>query len=224
MLNSNTVLVVLASAATFAPLAARADDAPVPADTYDDAAHEKHLAAGVGISATVGGGVSGFTDKAMRSAVSSNAGGLWGLRVTYGSHARLALDINYAGTAANIEALMGGQSGTLIGTTLEAAVRYNALPHLAWNPYAFAGMGWQRYDITGASMHVWDSGMKTGDNSAVFPLGAGIVYRHRSGLVADVHGTFRLSANAGLVLENPTSSSYVPMHTWEASGGIGYEF
>ncbi len=224
MMKLKNVLVVLAGAAGFAPLAVQADDAPVPADTSDNAWPDRHLASGIGISATVGGGVSGFTEKSMRDVVTSNVSGLWGLRVTYGSHLPLALDINYAGTAANIQALTGGQSGTLIGTTVEAAIRYNVLPRFAWNPYVFAGMGWQRYDVTGANMHLWDSGMTSGDNSAVFPFGAGIAYRDRSGLVLDVHGTFRLNVNYGLVLDNPTSSSYAPMHTWEASGAIGYEF
>lgn len=224
MVKLKNVLVALASFAGLAPLAAQADDAPVPPDTYGDAWHERHLASGIGVSATVSGGVTGFTERTMRDAVTTNVGGLWGLRVTYGSHLPFALDVNYAGTAGTIQAPTGGQSGTLIGTTVEAAIRYNVLPHFAWNPYAFAGMGWQRYDVTGASMHPWDSGMTTGDNSAVFPFGAGIAYRDRSGLVLDVHGTFRLNVNPGLVLETPGSSSYAPMHTWEASGGIGYEF
>jgi len=112
----------------------------------------------------------------------------------------------------------------MIGTTLEAAVRYNPLPHCVWSPYAFAGMGWQRYDVTGTSMHMWDSGMGNGDNSAVYPFGAGVAYHAGNRLMVDVHGTFRLNENPGLVLDRQSSNSYVPMHTWEASGGIGYEF
>lgn len=224
MVKLKNVLVVLASSAAWAPVAAQADDAPAPADSPGGASLDRHLASGVGISVTAGGGVTGFTERSMRDAVNSNVRGLWGLRMTYGSHLPIGVDVNYAGTTANIQALPGGQSGTLIGTTVEAAVRFNALPHFAWNPYAFAGMGWQRYDVTGAAMHVWNSGMSDGDNSAVFPLGAGIAYRDRSGLVVDVHGTFRVNANYGLVLTSPTSNSYVPMHTWEASSGIGYEF
>lgn len=224
MQKLKNAFVILASAAAFAPLAVQADDTPLSADTFGDSAQHRKLGSEVGISVTAGGGVTGFTDKAMRDVVGSSAGGLWGLRLTYGSHMPFAVDINYAGTAANINALTGSHSGTLIGTTLEAAVRYNILPDLAWNPYVFAGMGWQRYDVTGTSVHLWDSGMTSSDNSAVFPFGAGIAYRARSGLVVDVHGTFRLNVNPGLVLAGDTSNNYVPMHTWEASGGVGYEF
>ncbi|HEX3759956.1 MAG TPA: outer membrane beta-barrel protein [Kofleriaceae bacterium] len=224
MQKLKNAFVILAGAAAFAPLAVQADDTPLSADKHSDSGQPWKLASDVGISVTAGGGVTGFTDKAMRDVVASDVGGLWGLRVTYGSHMPFAVDINYAGTAANIHALTGSKSGTLIGTTLEAAVRYNVLPNLAWNPYAFAGMGWQRYDVTGTTMHLWDSGMASGDNSTVFPFGAGVAYRAQSGLVVDVHGTFRLNVNPGLVMDNHASTGYVPMHTWEASGGIGYEF
>lgn len=222
MQKLKNAFVILASAAAFAPLAVQADDTPLSADTRGGSEPRSKLGSEVGISVTAGGGVTGFTDKAMRDVVGSNAGGLWGLRLTYGSHMPFAVDINYAGTAANLNTLTG--NGTLIGTTVEAAVRYNILPDLAWNPYVFAGMGWQRYDVTGMTTHLWDSGMASGDNSAVFPFGAGVAYRARSGLVVDVHGTFRLDVNPGLVMASNTSNNYVPMHTWEASGGIGYEF
>jgi len=222
MLKMKNVLVALGGVVALVPLAVQADDV-VSADTSRVARHDKESATDVGISVTAGGGVIGFTDKTMRDAVTSNVRGLWELRMTYGSHLPLALDINYAGTTSNIKALTGDR-GTLTGTTVEAALRYNVLPHFAWNPYAFAGMGWQRYDVSGENMHIWSSGIKTGDNSAVFPLGAGLAYRDRSGLVVDVHGTFRLSANANLVAEHVGSDSYMPLHTWEASGGVGYEF
>lgn len=53
---------------------------------------------------------------------------------------------------------------------------------------------------------------------------AGTTYRAASGLVLDLHGTFRLNANPGLVLERPGSKDYASMHTWEASAALGYEF
>jgi opacity protein-like surface antigen len=177
----------------------------------------------LGISTILGGGISGFTDKTMRDSVSSNVGGLWNLRVTLGSHTPLGLDVGYTGTAANIDALIGNQSGTLVGTTAEGALRYNVLPHFAWNPYVFAGIGWQRYDGTCGNFHLSDTGMNESDNSVVYPMGLGMSYRHTSGLVLDLRGTFRANTNAGLVLEN-AGSSYAPMHTWEASAAAGYEF
>ena len=62
------------------------------------------------------------------------------------------------------------------------------------------------------------------DNNVVFPMGAGVAYRVPSGFVADIHGTFRAATSPDLVLQSVGSSNYADMHTWEASGAIGYEF
>lgn len=210
-----------ACAALAAPGVAHADEPPGP---YSYAWHDSRMESDIGVSAILGGGVTGFTDRTMRDSMSSSVGGLWDLRVTLGSHMPLGLDVSYVGTGANINALIGSQSGTLIGTTVEAAVRYNALPHNAWAPYAFAGIGWQRYDITGGSFNLSDTGMNASDNAVAFPLGAGIAYRTGSGLVVDLRGTFRATTDSNLVLETPGSSDYAPMHTWEASAALGYEF
>lgn len=212
---------LVACAALATPGSARADDAP---SIYDYSWHEHLLKSDIGVSTLLGGGITGFTDKAMRDTMSNDIGGLWDLRVTLGSHIPLALDLGYVGTAATINALGVKKSGTLVGTTAEAALRYNILPHFAWDPYAFVGIGWQRYDLTGGTFTVADTGIKDSDNSVVFPMGAGIAYRARRGLVVDLHGTFRANTDYGLVVQSLGSSSYVPMHTWEASGAVGYEF
>jgi len=216
-----TLSILACGAALVAPRAARADDPP---GIYSYAWHDSRLSSGIGVSTVLGGGVTGFTDKAMRDTLTSNVSGQWNLRATIGSHTPLALDLGYLGTAAQINSLIGAQTGTLVGTTFEGALRYNILPHADLNPYAFAGIGWQRYDTSGGNFNLSDTGMNASDNSVVFPMGAGLVYRDKSGILLDVHGTFRANANAGLVLESPGGSSYVPMHTWEASGAFGYEF
>jgi hypothetical protein len=218
-----TRTIVIAGVAVLAApgLAIADDEAPSP---YSYSWHESQLKSDIGISTQLGGGVSGFTDQTMRDTVSSAVSGLWDLRVTLGSHTPLAVDVGYVGTAANIDALVGTQSGTLIGNTFEGALRYNVLPHYKFTPYAFAGVGWQRYDVTGGSFTTSDSGMADSDNSMVFPLGAGLSYRDQSGLVVDLRGTFRANTNAGLVLDNVGSTTFAPLHTWAASGSIGYEF
>jgi hypothetical protein len=55
-------------------------------------------------------------------------------------------------------------------------------------------------------------------------MGAGLSFRDRSGLTVDARGTFRANTDQGLVLEPGSTTSYVPMHTWEASAAVGYEF
>ena len=190
---------------------------------------DENLESGIGVSAILGGGVLGFTDQTMRN-TTSDVGGLWDLRVTIGSHIPLALDVSYLGSAMNINGLPTGQRGTLIGTTVEGALRFNMLPHNSVNPYVFAGAGWQRYDVTNTNVTLSDSGMNDTDNLVEFPMGGGLSFRS-SGFVADLRGTFRATTEQDLVLRSnvlppasPTSDDFAPMHTWEASAAIGYEF
>ena len=192
------------------------------------------MKSGVGVSAILGAGLGGFTDKVMRDAMTSPVSGLWDLRITLGSHVPLAIELGYLGSVAKMNTLVGAQSTTLIGTTAEAALRYNILPRAAWNPYLFAGVGWQRYDTTGSGLTLSDTGTRSSDNSVVFPMGAGVSYRNDRGLVIDARGTFRANEDAGLMLEStsgpgyspPTTMGpgYAPLHTWEASAAVGYEF
>jgi hypothetical protein len=196
---------------------------------YSYAWNDETMQSGIGVSTILGGGVLGFTDRTMRN-TTSDVGGLWDLRVTIGSHIPLALDVSYLGSATSINGLPTGQKGTLIGTTVEGALRYNMLPHFNVNPYVFAGAGWQRYDVTSANVTLSDSGMNDTDDLVEFPMGAGLAYR-AGGFVADLRGTFRATTDENLVLKNtllppvsPTSSDFAPMHTWEASAAIGYEF
>lgn len=194
---------------------------------YSYSWYEPLLPSGIGVSTILGGGVAGFTDKQMR-ATTSDLGGLWDLRVTIGSHLPLALELGYVGTATNIDGLPAGNKGTLVGTTAEAALRWNMLPHFAWTPYLFGGAGWSRYDVTQTHVSLSDSGMNDHDNLLVFPMGAGIAWR-TNGFVADLRGTFRAATDEDLVLKNssvPSTSSndFVPMHTWEAGAAVGYEF
>lgn len=195
-------------------------------DRYTYAWSDDLMRSRIGVSAILGGGVVGFTDRTMRS-TTSDVGGLWDLRVTLGSHIPLGVELSYLGTATSLRGLPAGQDGTLIGTTVEGALRYNVLPHFAWTPYAFAGIGWQRYDVTQAHVTLSDSGMNDHDNLLEFPMGAGLAYR-MAGFVLDLRGTFRAATEQNLVLKQPaaapTSSDFAPMHTWEASAALGYEF
>jgi hypothetical protein len=225
---TKTITIMATGAAFLAPVAAHAQDdvetSEVPS-AYSYAWRDPRLVSEVGISTILGGGITGFTNQTMRDTVTSDVGGLWNLRVTIGSHTPIGFDIGYIGTAQNINALIGTQDGTLVGTTVEGALRWNILPHFEWNPYLFAGIGWQRYDITGGTFRLSATGMRESDNSVVFPLGAGVQYRDMSGLVFDLHGAVRPNTEGKLVLDNlNTTSDFAEMHTWEASAAVGYEF
>ncbi|HEU0032544.1 MAG TPA: outer membrane beta-barrel protein [Kofleriaceae bacterium] len=207
-------------AAVAAPNAASADDNP---SVFSYSWRDNRMQSGIGVSALLGAGVSGFTDATMRDVAAQDVGGLWDLRVAIGSHIPLGLELAYIGTAVDIDALTGTQTGTLIGTTAEAALRYNIMPQYKWNPYVFAGIGYQRYDVRNGNFTLSDTGVSDSDNSIVFPLGAGLSYRDTTGLVFDLRGELRANTNQGLVLDT-NGVDYVPMHAWEASGAIGYEF
>ncbi len=196
------------------------------ADAFDPYGYEwrdDQVASEIGVGIVVGGGLGGFTDKAMRE-VTNDVSGLWNMRATFGTRIPIGLDVAYIGTASDINALTGTQSGTLVGTTLEGALRFNIMPHYAWNPYVLAGLGWQRYDVTGARFAQSDVGIADRDNLLEIPLGAGLQYRNK-GFMFDVHGVFRATTDANLVLENPLDGreGFVPMHNWEASANIGFE-
>jgi hypothetical protein len=188
------------------------------------------LQSGFGISAVLGGGLMGFTDQTMRNRTSS-VGGMWNLRVTIGSHAPLALELGYVGSAIGLNGLPHADDGTLIGTDFEGDLRFNILPHNDWNPFIFAGMGWERFDVTGTDVTLAVDGINDHDDLMVFPMGAGVNYR-KDGFVAELRGTFRAAAFPDLVLKSPWNSSgdhddndhFAPMHTWEASASIGYEY
>ncbi len=185
--------------------------------------NEPRLATGIGVGVIVGGGVAGFTDQSLRNTLSSNVTGLWDARVSIGTHVPLGIDVSYVGTAANMNTLTGASNGTLVGSAVEGALRWNILPHYAWDPYVFAGIGYQRYDVTSMKFSTADTGVKNYDNLAEFPMGAGISFRDRSGWLVDVRGTFRAEPNSTLV-RDVTDNVYASAHWWEASGAIGYEF
>jgi opacity protein-like surface antigen len=184
---------------------------------------EPRLFTDIGVGITLGGGISGFTDSTMRNTLSSSVSGLWDARVAIGTHVPISLEVGYIGTAANINTFAGTANGTLIGTTVEGALRWNILPHYMVNPYIFGGVGWQRYDITNMQVATADSGISKNENRAEFPVGAGASYRDLSGWMIDVRGTFRAVPDSNLVFDQ-TRGTFAQAHWWEASAALGYEF
>jgi hypothetical protein len=184
---------------------------------------EPHLMSGIGVGFNLGGGLTGFTDHAMHNTVTSTVGGLWDARMTVGTHVPIGLDVSYVGTAANINTFEGASNGTLIGSTVEGALRWNILPHYTVNPYIFAGVGWQRYDIHNMKFATSDTGLASTDSMAEFPMGTGMSVRDISGFTFDLRGTFRATQDSTLVLDQSTAN-FAKLHSWEASGSLGYEF
>jgi len=186
-----------------------------------DVWHDPNLRSDIGMDVGVGGGVTSFTDSAMRGVMANSVSPLWDVSASIGTHVPLGVDISYVGSATPLRAL-GNDDGNLVGTTFEGAIRYNILPRLVWDPYVFAGIGWQRFDVQSAKFADADTGISKEDNLAEIPMGAGITYRKGDGLIADLRGTFRAATSSSLLLES--NGDHAPLHSWEASAGIGYEF
>jgi hypothetical protein len=184
--------------------------------------HDERLPTGIGVGFSLGGGLTGFTDQSVRNNLQNNVQGLWDARMSIGTHVPLGIDISYVGTASSLAnpVQSGGSNGTLVGTAVEAALRWNILPHFAWDPYIFAGAGWQNYEVTGQSLAM--PGMRSSDNSIEFPMGVGMAFRDTSGWLVDVRGTFRADPDSNLILTS--NNNFAEMHSWEASAALGYEF
>ena len=187
---------------------------------YDYSWSDPRLSSGIGIGFTIGGGVSGFVDGDVRDQTESDIGGMWAARATIGTHTPLGIDIGYTGSTTNLRSLdpTGADiaSPNLFTTTAEAALRWNMLPHYMVTPYVFGGAGWQRLDINDEPAL---SDAEASDDIAVFPVGAGIAWRDRSGLMLDARGTYRFAEESTLLAAVGTN-----VDTWEASANLGYEF
>ncbi|HTL34318.1 MAG TPA: hypothetical protein VL326_14425 [Kofleriaceae bacterium] len=186
------------------------------------------VTSGIGVGIDVGGGVTGFVGSRLRS-TTSTVGGSWSFRAAIGTRVPLALELGYTGSATAINGQIGPQTATLMGRTIESAIRYTVLPRATWSPYVFAGLGWQHYTIDDRSFELSDTGIRTNDDLLVMPFGLGMGYRVGA-IVADLRGTLRAASGANLVLDNPElaletgQGTYAPMHSWETSLNLGYEF
>ena len=137
-------------------------------------------------------------------------------------HIPIGLDISYTGSSQNLHPLGIDTSAELIGTNVEGALRWNILPHHPVNPYIFAGMGWQHYDVNDADFSLSDAGIDDSEDLVVFPMGAGVSYRDLSGVTLEARGTFRLAGSSELIETNIGQEG--DLSSWEASANVGYEF
>lgn len=184
---------------------------------------ESRLATGIGVGIDVGGGVAGFTDQSMRNTFSTSVGGLWDARIAIGTHIPIGVELGYVGTAENLNSLRGMSNGTLVGSVAEATARWNLMPHMAFDPYLFAGVGYQRYDVRNMRFTTTDTGVSESENLVEYPMGVGMAFRSLSGFLVDLRGTFRAEPSSTLV-RDVSGGAYASAHWWEASGALGYEF
>jgi hypothetical protein len=174
---------------------------------------------GTGITVTAGGGFEDYVGHTMRH--TSNGTGAWAIRTAVELQQYVTLEAGYIGSAAKVNAPLGNEAATLVGTTFEAIGRLTPLPDEGIRPYAFFGAAWRRYDVSGADLTTADSGMNDSDDLFQIPFGAGVESRYQS-YVADLRVTFRPSTAEDLVLES--DNEYASMNSWGINAAFGYEF
>ncbi len=172
----------------------------------------------VGVSLTVGGGVFGFTDQAMRDTTA--AGGMWDVRAAIGTHSPIAVEAAYIGTAQSINSVGLDSNAMLIGTGVEGIARVNLLPRQVVNPYFFGGAAWKRIDLTNTDTNTSD--VEEVDNLIEIPVGVGLAYR-MSGFILDGRAELRMATEEDLIRNDPDTED-VRLHTWTAGAKLGYEF
>jgi len=180
------------------------------------------LRSGIGVGVSAGGGIGGFTDRAMRDLMTNRVAGLGGVRVSLGTQIPIGIELSYIGMAGHINTIEGQENGTLVGTTFEGVVRYNILPHALVTPYVFAGLGWQHYGVWNMQVAQADTGLRSSDDVMSVPTGAGFMMHDPSGINLDLRGTYRTTTDSTLLRE--ASGGYAALASWEASAQIGYEF
>ncbi len=181
---------------------------------------ERHTSAmGIGLGIAAGGGAGGFVNDSLRN--STNVGGDWDVRATIGTRSLLAVEGSYIGSAQGIKALGVDNNALLVGNGVQGALRFNATFNLPIQPFAFAGVGWRRYDLTNTNQNLSD--LKGSDDVLEMPLGLGIA-GHWSGLMLDARGEYRLTTGADLLPTGNGSNNSASMNRWGLKGTVGVEF
>lgn len=192
-------------AAAMLPLSVSADE------------NQPNLMFSSGMSASVGGGIMGFADSDMNDFV--DVGGAWEARVAVGTREYVGFEAAYTGSAASIDAIGLDSDAVLVSTGLEALARANLLKGEI-QPYAVAGVGWRRYDLTNADTNT--SSVTDEDDVFEIPLGIGAAYRYK-GLVLDARGMFRVALEEDLIA-TAAGQDEAKLHTIEGTIKVGWEF
>lgn len=166
----------------------------------------------MGMSATLGGGVSGFTQDVPREF--SEIGGGWDARFTVGTRSIVAGEIAYVGTSRNVTALGLDSSAYLQSHGGEVDARLNLLPGMV-QPYILAGAGFTYYQLSNEDFNT--SSIADSETVAHFPLGVGAALRYE-GFVVDARGVYRPTLEGNLFAEDSQ------MNTWGANLNLGTEF
>lgn len=174
----------------------------------------------LGLAASVGGGLMGFTDDSLDDM--TDTGGAWTARLTLGTRSFLAAEVGYSGSAQNVSTLGLDDEAVLMSHGLEGLARVNILDRTMFQPYVFAGAGWRHYSLVNENFNT--SSVRESDDVVEIPVGAGLAFRF-GGLIADARFDVRPSFDNDLV--NPASAAgddEFELHNWSTTVRVGWEF
>lgn len=218
MRTTKTLSACLGLAATLLIGGTAAAQETQPYEEEDDSYQMPSLISEHGMSAMIGGGVFGFTDEDTTDFI--DVGGAWEARFAFGTREMIGTEVAYTGSAQDIDAAGLDGDAVLVSTGLEANARINVFGRRAWQPYAVAGVGWRRYDVTNDDFNT--SSVANDDNTLEIPLGVGVAYRMNQ-FVLDVRGTFRPTLDNDLIADTPDEPG-TELHNWAATARVGFEF
>jgi hypothetical protein len=168
----------------------------------------------IGAAVLLGGGYGNFVEQGIRD--QTGGIGSWHLRVVSGTRQLVGLELAYVGGINDVTGPGLGDDEFLMRNGIEGSLRLNA-PIVSEAtmvaPFAFAGLGWQRFSLVNAGPDVT---IGTRDDVLTVPLGAGVALGFR-GLMLDARFTYRPTYNDDLF-------GALDMHTWGVTGSLGGEF
>jgi hypothetical protein len=181
--------------------------------TYEE---PPELVTSIGMEASIGGGVIGFTEKNLTDV--TDPGGSWTARFTVGTRSYIAGELAYVGTAQSINSLGLDSNTLLLSNGIEGALRLNLIDQGMWQPYGFVGLAWKHYGLVNEGINT--SSVREEDNVGEVPFGAGLAFRFE-GFVADARIEYRPAFNNDLMVAGGDDSK---LNAWGANARIGWEF
>lgn len=167
-----------------------------------------------GLSLAAAGGPEAF---ASRGNTGTDIGGGWAVRASFGSKKLIGIEAAYIGSAQSISATGMANNAVLVGSGVQGNLRLNMGPQLAIAPFLYAGAAWRHYSLTNSDPNT--SAVRSTDNVAEFPIGAGLQYVYR-GLLLDARLDYRFTQNGNMM----PAASNMDMNRWAIQGGVGYQF
>jgi hypothetical protein len=186
--------------------------APGLAGAQGDRAGREGLFTPYGEYVLVGGGVTDFTESALKDSL--DLGAAWDVRLGFGSRTYVGGEVGYVGS------FRGGKQGAsdVMTNGAEAVVRVQ-YPYTTqgWliEPFAFGGIGWNRLSVLDAPAGVTDK-----DDVGVIPFGGGLTFG-RGRLLLDARFTYRSAFAEDL--PGPSGSA-LSLDQWAVNAAVGWEF